>query len=320
MTATRQQVVQVGSSELYVSKIGLGGGPLGHLYTAISDEQAVETVHFALVQGITLFDTAPLYGAGLSERRLGQALAETPRDSFVLASKVGRLVTPTGKVEFNWTRDGILRSIEDSLKRLRMDRLDIAHMHDADNHEREALDVAFPVLDELRAQGVIQAIGAGMNQWQMLDRFAREASFDCFLLAGRYTLLEQEPLEFLSSCQRRGIGIFLGGVYNSGILATGARPGAKYNYADAPAPVLERVRRIEAVCARHGVSLQAAALQFPLAHPAVSALIVGALSPDEVAANLAAVQAPIPLEFWHELRSAGIIAEAAPLPQTPAQA
>ena len=305
----------VGRTKLVVSKLGLGTAPLQNKDTAPDDPQRLETVRYALAQGINLIDTAPLYGAGKSEICLSIALADIPRDSYVLSSKVGRLVQPNGTVSYDYSRDGILRSFEESLNRLKIGRIDILHIHDADNHYRQALDEAFPTLAELRSQGVITAIGAGMNQWQMLGDFARNADFDCFLLAGRYTLLEQTAVEeFLPLIQQKGIGLFLGGVYNSGILATGPTPGATYNYAPAPPEIAERVRRIEAVCARYGVPLNVAALQFPLAHPAVTALLVGAQAPSEVEANIKALDYPIPAALWNDLRAEGLIHEVAPAP------
>lgn len=292
--------------------MGLGTAPMG----TITQEAAMGTIQYALNNGIRFIDTAPLYGAGKSERSVGMALASVPRESVVLSTKVGRLVTPEGGVVFNFTRDGILRSIEESLQRLKLDYLDILLVHDPDEHYKEALDVTFPTLAELRSQGVVKAIGAGMNQWQMQADFARHADPDCFLLAGRYTLLEQGALdEFFPLCQEKGIGIFLGGVYNSGILARGARPGAQYNYANAPEEIIERVRRIEDVCARYQVPLYVAALQFALAHPAVTALLVGAERPEEVATNLRALQTEIPADLWEALRAEGLIHQAAPVPQ-----
>jgi D-threo-aldose 1-dehydrogenase len=281
---------------------------------SIPEAQSVETIRAALDVGITFIDTAPLYGAGRSEQRLASALAGVPRDSYVLSTKVGRLITPDGKVVFDFSRDGVLRSFEDSLRRLQLDRVDILLVHDPDDHEQLALEQAFPALAELRQQGVIGAIGAGMNQWQMEDRFAESFDVDCFLLAGRYTVLEQTALEFLERCQQRGIGIFLGGVYNSGILATGARPGATYNYAAAPAEIMERVQRIETVCARYQVPLHRAAAQFALAHPAVTAVVLGAVIPAEVQANYGALFAPIPSERWDDLRREGLVREDAPTP------
>ena len=301
----------VGGSGLRVTPVGLGTGSLGNP----PEEQAVATVHRALDRGVRFFDTAPYYGAGEAERRLGRALARVPRDSYVLATKVGRLVTTEGGVRYDLSRDAVLRSVEESLGRLGLDRVDILHIHDPDDHPREALDEAFPVLAELRAQGVIGAVGAGMNQWEMLAHFARNAPFDCFLLAGRYTLLEQGALpEFLPLCLERNIAVFLGGVLNSGILATGARPGARYNYDAAPPEVLAHVGRLEAACACHGVPLYAAAMQFPLAHPAITAVLTGAIAPAELDANLDALRLPIPAALWAELRAEGLLREDAPTP------
>lgn len=299
--------VTLGRTDLRITRLGLGSAPLGNLYDELPDAQAQATIAAALAVGITMFDTAPLYGAGLSERRLGLALAGLPRDSYMLSTKVGRLVQPDGRVVFDWSRDGILRSIEASLERLGLDRVDIVLVHDPDDDERAAVDVAFPTLIELREQGLIGAVGAGMNQWQMLSRFVAQADLDCLLLAGRYTLLEQGALPLLEQCAARGVGVLLGGVFNSGILASGPQPGAKYNYADAPPAILARVAQITAICGEHNVALPHAALQFALSHPAVSALIVGAVTPAEVAANVAGLSAPIPAALWAELREAGLI-------------
>lgn len=307
--------VPVGTTGLRVPLLGLGGAPIGNLYATLPEAQVLATVRFALEHGLHFIDTAPLYGAGGSERLIGQVVANYPRASFVLATKVGRLVLPGGQVSFDFTRSGVLRSLEESLQRLNLTQVDILHIHDADDegHFKTALEEAFPALAELRAQGVIKAIGAGMNQWQKPAEFLRHADFNCFLLAGRYTLLEQGGLDFLNTCQAKNVRVFLGGVYNSGILATGPRPGAKYNYSDAPPHILERVAKIEAVCRRHQVPLKAAAIQFALAHPAVSA-VIGAQSPDEIAENLRMWQTPIPPAVWTDLRADGLLAEAAPLP------
>lgn len=306
---------QLGRTRLEIPAVGLGTTPLAGLYAPIPEERARETVEYCLANGVTFFDTAPFYGAGESERRLGAALAGVPRDSYVLATKVGRLIGPDGSVTFDFSRDGVLRSLEASLERLGLDRVDILHVHDPDDYPEQALHEAFPALADLRSRGVIGAVGAGMNQAEMLSRFAREADFDCFLLAGRYTLLEQGALdELFPLCREKGIGIILGGVLNSGILATGAVPGAKYEYADAPAEVLDRVARIEAVCARHGVPLRVAALRFPTAHPAVTALLTGAESPRQVEDNLAALRTPIPAVLWTELKAEGLLHEHAPVP------
>jgi D-threo-aldose 1-dehydrogenase len=224
-------------------------------------------------------------------------------------------VLPGGQVVFDFSRDGVLRSFEESLRRLKLDRVDILLVHDPDDNEQQALAHAFPALAELRAQGVIGAIGSGMNQWQMEQRFAENFDVDCFLLAGRYTLLEQTALEFLARCQERGIGIFLGGVYNSGILAMGPRPGATYNYADPPVEIVERVGRIQAICARYDVPLHRAAAQFALAHPAVTAVVLGAVLPAEMQANRDALFAPIPSELWADLWHEGLLREDAPTPK-----
>jgi D-threo-aldose 1-dehydrogenase len=311
---------RVGRTDVLISKLGLGGAPLGGWQAEPDpDAQAVATVHYALDQGIRFLDTAPYYGAGRSERLYGEALRDVPRDSFVLATKAGRRVEAgaegRSRIVRDDTRDGVLRSIDESLERLRLDRIDIAHIHDPDEHYREALDVVFPTLAQLRGEGVIRAIGAGMNQWEMLLDFARNADFDCFLLAGRYTLLEQKAVhEFLPYCQAHGIGVFLGGIFNSGILAVGARPGATYNYDAAPPEVVARVQRIEAVCERHGVPLRVAATQFPLAHPAVTSMLVGARSPEEVQAAIDALDTPIPPALWVELREEGLLEDGAPVP------
>ncbi|MFZ5825470.1 MAG: aldo/keto reductase [Bacillota bacterium] len=293
---------------LRVSRIALGTGPIGNMFVnKATDAGAADAIQAAWEGGVRFFDTAPFYGAGLAERRLGAGLAGIPRNQFILSTKVGRLVLPGGSVVEAYRRDGVLRSIEESLARLRTDYVDIVLIHDPDHHYRAALNEMYPVLADLRSQGVIKAVGAGMNQWEMLKAFALHADFDCFLLAGRYTLLEQGAAPFLELCQARGIDLFLGGLFNSGILAVGARPGAWYNYSPAPEAVIDRVRRLEAVCARHGVSLRSAALQFPLAHPAVTSLVLGAVSRAEVEENLAAVQTPLPPALWDDLRHARAI-------------
>ncbi len=308
----------VGKTDLQVSIMGLGTAFVGGRQGDLPEEQSLATVRAALDGGITLIDTAPLYGQGDAEERLGRALAGVPRQSYVLQTKVGRLVSPEREVRYDYTRDGALRSVEDSLRRLGLDRIDILLMHDPDQHYRAAVEEVYPVLADLRSQGVITAIGAGMNQWQMEAEFARHTDVDCFLLAGRYTLLEHAPLEtFFPLCRQKGISVFLGGVFNSGILATGPGPGARYNYAAAPNNVQERAGRIAAVCDRHDVPLPAAALQFSLAHPAVTALVVGAEAPQEVQANLVALRRPIPPQLWVELRDEGLLPPEAPVPAQP---
>lgn len=321
----------LGSSGLQVTRLGLGCAALGGLYGDIPDQQAHAVVHKALDLGLNLIDTAPLYGSGKSEIRLGQALQGVPRDNYVLASKVGRVLEPTDdedrgmdifgdpppfKPVFDFSHDGIMRSVEESLQRLQLDRIDILHIHDPDDHYREAIGSAYPALDKLRGEGTIKAVSAGMNQWEMLARFAREGDFDCFLLAGRYSLLEQESLdELLPLCLERDIGIMAGGTYNSGILAKGSGEGAKYNYADPPAEIVDRARRIETAAARHGVDVKAAASQFALAHPAVTCIIPGTRRPERVQENFDLVKAEIPAQLWAELREEKLIRADAPVPQ-----
>ena len=322
---------EIGSTGLRVSRVGLGGAPLAGLFTDVQTSAAVETVLTAHELGVTYFDTAPLYGNGRGESCYGQALPQIPRDQFVLSTKVGRVLEPVDEPPdgeefanlpclepvFDFSRDGVMRSVEESLRRLNLDSVEILLVHDPDDHYEQALDQALPALADLRSQGVVKAIGAGMNQWEMEARFAREADFDCFLLAGRYTLLDQTGLEeLLPLCEQKGISVILGGPYNSGILASDLANDATFNYAPAPREVLEKARRIKAVCDAHDVPLRAAALQFGLAHPAVAATIPGARSASEVRENLKMAYHPIPLALWEELRSEGLIDEAAPIPNS----
>ena len=299
-----------------VTRLGLGCAPLGNLFSAISDDDATATVDAAWDAGVRLFDTAPLYGNGLSERRLGAALTTRPRDEFVLSTKVGRLLrepppgtaldtifvdVPNLDPVFAYSRDAVLRSIDESLTRLGLDRIDIVHVHDPDDHEHEALTGAFPTLIELRDQGVIGAVGCGMNQWQMLDRFVERVDLDCVLLAGRYSLLDRSGAEvLLPHCAERGVGVVLGGVFNSGLLAD-PHHNTTYDYVSAPDALVVRARAMAQACGERGVSLTAAALQFALRHPAVSAVVVGARSADEVRADAAAATAPIPDDLWDTL-------------------
>jgi D-threo-aldose 1-dehydrogenase len=340
-----EQKNQVGRTSLQITQFGVGGTGFGNIYSAIEDQAAQETIDAALAAGLAYFDTAPLYGFGLSEVRLGQALARHQRGEYVISTKVGWRLEPLaeGAVDeslfdralpyrsvMDYSREAILRSIDESLERLQTDRIDILLMHDPDegitthvgrdpyevSHFVQAMREAYPILADLRSQGVVKAIGLGMNQWQMLWDFAHAGEFDCFLLAGRYTLLEQAPLKrFLPMCVEKGISIIIGGPYNSGILATGAKEGAYYNYMPALPPILARVRQIEAVCARHNVALQAAALQFPLAHPAVAAIIPGARSAAELQANLEYFRQEIPADFWAELKQLKLIDSEAPVPE-----
>ena len=320
----------LGSSGLSVTRLGLGCAPLGDLYGSISDEQASEVVRRAVSLGLNLIDTAPLYGSGKSEKRVGQGLADMPRDSYILATKVGRVLEPSEGVDrgqeifenpppfvpvFDFSYDGVMRSFDESLERLGVDRIDILHIHDPDDHYEEAIGNAYPALDKLRSEGVISGVSAGMNQWEMLARFARSGEFDCFLLAGRYSLLDQSSLdELLPLCLEKNVGIMAGGTYNSGILAKGAQKGAKYNYADAPSEILEKAQGLEVVAQRHQVSLKAASSQFVLAHPAITTIIPGTRQPDRVNENFQLLQEEIPVDFWAELKAENLIRKDAPVP------
>jgi D-threo-aldose 1-dehydrogenase len=262
-----------------------------------------------------------MYGVGHSERRYGQALQGIPRDRYVLSTKVGRVLRPGTEGQTTWafdfSREGARASFESSLDRLGIERVDIVFVHDPDEHYEAALAGAFPVLRELRADGRIRAIGAGMNQWQMELAFAREGYNDCFLLAGRYTLLDQTALpEFLPYCVEHHISIVAGGPYNSGILAVGPRAGATFNYRAAPPEVMDKAARIAQVCEQHRVPLKAAALQFILAHPAIASVIPGARSVAEVEENARMVELAIPGELWADLKEARLIVAEAPTPGT----
>ncbi len=324
-------VREIGRTGLRVTRLGFGGAPLAGLFESVREEDARATLSAAWNAGIRYFDTAPFYGHGRGEVRLGAFLRERPRDELVLSTKVGRILVPAaeGAIEdhqykdvlplnpvFDFSADGIRRSFESSLERLGLERIDILHVHDPDAHYREVLDEAFPALACLRDEGRIGAIGAGMNQWEMLFDFAREADFDCFLLAGRYTLLDQSALpRLLPECERRGISILIGGPYNSGVLAAGSRGAGHYNY-ERPAPaILEKVARLESVAAHHEVPLKAAALQFPLAHPAVASVIPGARTAAEVEENVNMFSHPIPFAFWSELVAEKLLPEHAPIPK-----
>jgi D-threo-aldose 1-dehydrogenase len=300
--------------EFKFPRIGVGTGAWGGPFPPIPQEQATELIRAALTPSPGFFDTAPLYAGGISETWLGEGLAGVPRSAFIIETKTGYAERETGGYRTDLSRDNLLRSVENSLQRLKMDHLDILHLHDPDCCLNDALDIAFPALASLREQGLVRAIGAGMNQWQMLAEFARNAEFDCFLLAGRYTLLEQESIDFLDLCAEKGIYLFLGGVFNTGILATGAIPTARYDYRQAPKAIINRVARLEEVCARHQVPLRSAALQFPLAHPAVKSLVVGLQSAAEYEDVWAGLRAPIPEEFWHELSAEGLLDPRAVVP------
>ena len=310
--------VRLGNTEVKVTRLGMGGAPMGGLVTEAGPNTANEILKQAYEEGVRYFDTAPLYGSGKSEVFFGEFLSTLDRDSFTLSSKVGRLLDRTDtpsevKVRFDYSRDGVLRSIEESLTRLNLDRVDVALIHDPDNHYEEAIDTAFPTLADLRSQGVIGAIGSGMNQWEMLADFARNADFDCFLLAGRYTLLDYSALsEFLPICEKNSISVILGGPYNSGILASDLEENVTYFYETAPQHVIEKAKAIKSICDDFNIPLKAAALQFGLLHPAVAATIPGARHPTEVSENVEMAGLNIPSELWKELKSERLLPEEAP--------
>ena len=281
-------------------RLGLGCAPLGGLYTPVSEDDARATVDAAWDAGIRFFDVAPLYGEGLSEKRLGAALAERPRDEYVLSTKVGRLIDG-GEVVFDFSRDGILRSLEESLERLGLDRVDVLLVHDPEQHMEQALDEALPAVRELREQGVVGAIGAGMNYPAELERIVRDG-VDCVLMAGRYTLLDRSGLGLLDVCAELGVDVIAGGVFNSGILAG----GTTFNYQPAPPELLERARAVFAECERHAVSPTAAALQFPLTHPAVKRVLAGARSPAELRADVQAFEAELPAQTVSAIAASGV--------------
>ncbi|HEY7736701.1 MAG TPA: aldo/keto reductase [Candidatus Limnocylindrales bacterium] len=331
----------IGTTGLTVTRLGLGGASIGGLYREVTDADAAALVRHAWRTGVRYFDTAPLYGYGTSERRMGRVLAGEPRDAFVLSTKVGRLVreaelvaadadldrqdldgrenayyrgVETRRMVFDYSARGVTSSIEESLDRLGLERIDIAYIHDPDRHWQAAIEDAYPALERLRSEGRLRAIGVGMNQARMLARFARDGDFDVLLVANRYTLLDQAGLdELLPICERRGISVAIGGVMNSGILADPSST-AHFDYRPAPTAMVERARRLADICSRHGVPLRTAAIQFPLAHPAVVSVVAGVRSTAHLDEYPAAMRAPIPADLWAELRSEGLLHPAAPTP------
>ncbi|MFE7617617.1 aldo/keto reductase [Streptomyces sp. NPDC057496] len=322
---------RLGNSAVEITELSFGAAAIGNLFTAVDPERAAAVVDAAWDEGVRYFDTAPHYGLGLSERRLGEALRDRPRDAFVLSTKVGRVLDPlppdavakaagdglsegfavpvTHRRRWDFSADGVRRSIEDSLERLGLDRIDIVYLHDPDDHAGPAFREAYPELERLRAQGLVGAIGAGMNQTEMLTRFLRDTDVDVVLCAGRHTLLDQSALtELLPEAAARGRGVVVGGVFNSGLLAD-PRPGATYDYTAAPQALLDRALRIRAVTENHGVPLRAAALHYPLAHPAVAGVLVGTRSPDEVRDAAALLRREVPDGLWDELRAEGLLTE-----------
>ncbi len=325
---------------LTFTELGFGAAPLGNLYRAIGDDEAQDILEKAWDGGVRYYDTAPLYGLGLSETRLNRFLRGKNRDDYVLSTKVGRLMqvcatqdrsgfgkwfdVPARQEVYDYSYDGVMRSLEFSFERLGVDRIDILWAHDlcisthgsqaaSDARVDELMDSGYGAMISLRDQGVVNAIGGGVNEWEVCQTLAERGDFDLFLLPGRYTLLEQESLDsFLPLCESRGIGIVIGGPYNSGVLASGPKPGAFYNYEPAPPPILEKVGKIEAVCQSHGVSLIDAAFQFPLMNSNVVSVIPGGQSVEQMAGNLSAAEARIPPALWADLKAQGLMREDAP--------
>ena len=333
---------KLGNSGVELTQLGFGSAPLGELFVWVDEATAAATLQAAWDAGIRYYDTAPYYGRGLAEIRCGRFLDTKPRSDFVLSSKVGRWFFPPAKPDafqtdpwagglhfdhvHDYSYDGIMRSYEQSQMRLGMNRIDLLLIHDLDFwfHATEAKVSAYltqlftsgwRALDQLRSHGLVRGVGAGINELGMMPRFLDALPLDFFLVALRYTLMEQDVLkEEFPYCQRLGVGVVVGGAFNSGITATGPTPGAKYNYRDATPEELDRVAKIKAVCSAHGVPLAAAALQFPLAHPIVASIIPGAISPDQVRQNVGHCRRPIPASLWSDLKGAGLISSDAPTP------
>ncbi len=334
---------RVGTTSLEIPILGLGTCPLGGVYAAIGEAEARATYEAAWEGGIRLYDTAPWYGLGQAEHRTGRALYDRPRGDFVLTTKVGRVLrAPRDRAGFvppAWqaplafephhvfTYDAIMRSYEDSLQRLGINRVDALFIHDLDSgyfRTPEALEAklreldeggGYRALDELKRSGEVRAVGAGINERGMIRRFLAAADLDVFLVASRYTLLEHAIYDDeIREAGKRGASVVVGGAFSSGILATGVVDGAKYEYGVPPADIVARVNRLSAVASSHGVSLAAAALQFPLAAAEVCSVVFGAVTPEEIRANIGHFSAPIPAGFWSDLRSEKLISEGIPLP------
>ncbi|MDG7003557.1 MAG: aldo/keto reductase [Nitrososphaerota archaeon] len=322
--------VRVGESEARVWRVGLGGAPIGGLFSQVTEGDALSTVGAALESGLRHLDTAPYYGMGMSEERIGKVIGGRKREEYTISTKVGRVLMPAGDgpppggewsdtrgltAAFDFSEDGVRRSVEGSRARLGVWDFDVLFIHDCDGREDEAVKRSYPALKKMKEAGEVRAIGAGLNSHETALKLAKAGGFDCFLLAGRYTLLEQGAMdEFFPYCTDRKIGVIAGGAFNSGILASGGRPGATYDYVQAPPQVLERARRIREVCEEEGASLRAAALQFVLANRAVTSLVIGCRSPAEVEQNARALRERVPGEVWDRLKSQRLLREDAPTP------
>ncbi|WP_432193922.1 aldo/keto reductase [Streptomyces sp. bgisy027] len=320
---------RLGRTDVEVSPLAFGGAAIGNLYTEVGEEQAREAVAAAWDAGIRHFDTAPHYGLGLSERRLGAALREYPRAAYTVSTKVGRRLEPvpdaTGddladgfavpadrRRVWDFSADGVRRALDASLERLGLDRVDVVYLHDPDDHSEQAFREGYPALEKLRSEGVVRAIGAGMNQTEMLTRFVTDTDVDVVLCAGRYTLLDQSALDdLLPVAVECHTSVVVGGAFNSGLLAD-PRPDATYNYARAPRELLDRALRMKSLADRHGITLRAAALAFCAAHPAVASVLVGARSADEVRDCAEQFATEVPMEFWQELLESGLLSDKEP--------
>lgn len=321
------ELVEVGSTDVKIQQLGLGTAPLGGWPKAVSEDQAKSTIRRAWKEGIRYFDTAPFYGHGFSEKMLGSVLSEKERSSFTISTKVGRLLqpgdpdttlfegTPPLEPVFDFSADGVKKSLASSRERFMFDGIDIALIHDPDDHHDQAINEAYPALAELRDIGELSAIGVGMNWAEPLAEFAEAGDFDCFLMAGRYTLLEQDSLDtLLPMAEAQGSSIIAGGVYNSGLLVDPG-PDATYDYEPATDDVISKAQELQSVCQDFDVPLRAAALQFPLGHPAVSSIVVGARTPEEVTDNLVMFQQDIPSALWQNLKDQGLVRCDAPIPE-----
>ena len=325
-------------TELNFTTMGLGMGPIGEIYEVLDEKTTIATVEQAYASGIRLYDTSPHYGNGIAESRLGAGLRRAERSNVIVSTKIGRVMDPFAKPpprnpdvyspgfvggyrhapRFDYSYDGTMRSVEHSLLRMGLTRLDILLIHDCDvwTHGndaparfKEAMDGAYKALDKLRAEKTVAAIGFGINEADTCVKFARAGDFDLAMMAGRYTLIDQSGVgEFMPLALEKKMGVMLAGVFNSGILATGAIPGAKFEYGAAPPAILDKVRKIEAICAQHGTSIRRAAMQFPMAHPAVVSVVLGAVKPSEVESNVADAQAELPAALWADLKAAGLLA------------
>ncbi|MEU8301285.1 aldo/keto reductase [Micromonospora sp. NPDC048909] len=327
--------VRIGRTDLFAPRLGLGTAVLGNFQQAISDEDALAVIGRALANGIRYLDTAPLYGHGLAEQRVGRAITQVPRDELIISTKVGRLLregappddsqfhdgvpfyqdVPSAGPVWDFSYDGVRRSVEESLDRMGVDRVDVLHLHDPDNHLAQASSAGCRALRDLRAEGMVQAIGAGMNNSAPLAELVRACDLDVLLLAGRYTLLDQTSMnDLLPLCQERGVSVVVGGVFNSGILVN-PTSGAQFNYVPADNEVLAKASAIQSVCSRYGVPLAAAAVQFPLAHPSVCTVLIGPRTVEELDMDLSLFDVEIPPQLWADLRRDGLLSDDVPTPQ-----